>query len=94
MKRFSKNSFFTEKNPTIVSFPIKTLDLGEYVDKKEGESYVYDLVGNVIHDGKAGTGTYRVQAINGTDWFELQDLRVEKIMPQQVTVSESYLLMF
>jgi U4/U6.U5 tri-snRNP-associated protein 2 len=61
MRRFSKNSFFTEKNPTIVSFPIKSLDLSEYVEKGEKEeSYVYDLIGNVIHDGKAGTGSYRV----------------------------------
>jgi len=27
MKRFSKNAFFTEKNPTIVNFPIKQMDL-------------------------------------------------------------------
>lgn len=84
MRRFSKNSFFTEKNPTIVSFPIKSLDLSEYVEKGEKEeSYVYDLIGNVIHDGKAGTGSYRVQALHGSgaEWFELQDLRVEHIMP-------------
>lgn len=28
MKRFMMNNFFMEKNPTIVSFPIHSLDLG------------------------------------------------------------------
>ncbi|RHY16523.1 hypothetical protein DYB36_006646 [Aphanomyces astaci] len=29
--RFTKNNFFTEKNPTIVNFPVKNLELKEYV---------------------------------------------------------------
>jgi U4/U6.U5 tri-snRNP-associated protein 2 len=66
MRRFSKNAFFTEKNPTIVSFPIKGLDLSEVI----GEEQLYDLVGNVIHDGKAGTGSYRVQAVHQNEWYE------------------------
>jgi len=63
MKRFSKNAFFTEKNPTIVNFPIKQMDLTEHVHDTN-KKYIYDLVGNVIHDGKAGTGSYRVQTIH------------------------------
>ncbi len=31
LARFTKNKFFTEKNPTIVTFPIKNLDLGVYL---------------------------------------------------------------
>mmetsp|Transcript_34039 Transcript_34039/g.78551 ORF Transcript_34039/g.78551 Transcript_34039/m.78551 type:complete len:500 (-) Transcript_34039:747-2246(-) len=35
LKRFKKNNFATEKNPTIVTFPVKNLDLDKYVfDKK------------------------------------------------------------
>lgn len=37
IKRFSKNEFFLEKNPTIVNFPIKNLDLTELVQLKEGQ---------------------------------------------------------
>lgn len=29
--RFKKNRFFVEKNPTIVTFPVKNLDLAPYV---------------------------------------------------------------
>jgi len=28
-KRFTKNNFFIEKNPTLVTFPVKNLDLKE-----------------------------------------------------------------
>lgn len=31
IKRFHKNDYFLEKNPTIVNFPIKNLDLSDYV---------------------------------------------------------------
>ena len=31
VKRFSKNNFFKEKNQSIVNFPIKGLDLTDYV---------------------------------------------------------------
>ncbi|OQR94722.1 U4/U6.U5 tri-snRNP-associated protein [Achlya hypogyna] len=30
--RFTKNNFFTEKNPTIVNFPVKNLELADHVD--------------------------------------------------------------
>ena len=36
IKRFSKNNFFKEKNPTIVSYPIKDLDLTEFVSAEAG----------------------------------------------------------
>ena len=63
IKRFSKNNFFKEKNPTIVSYPIRDLDLTEFVSVEDGEEkkeMMYDLVGSVIHNGKADSGTYRV----------------------------------
>ena len=67
IKRFSKNNFFKEKNPMIVNFPIRDLDLKEFVAAEDGadkSSMVYDLVGSVIHNGKADSGTYRVQTMH------------------------------
>lgn len=62
IKRFTKNDYFIEKNPTIVNFPIKNLDLSEYVWNKdtEKETYKYDLVANIIHEGEAEKGKYKV----------------------------------
>ena len=81
IKRFSKNNFFKEKNPMIVNFPLRDLDLKEFVSTEGGAekpSMMYDLVGSVIHSGKADSGTYKVQAIHepSQEWHDIQDLLV------------------
>jgi len=60
LKRFSKNNFTAEKNPTIVNFPVKNLQLNDHfafespfpslIDTK------FNLVSNVCHDLPAGLG--------------------------------------
>lgn len=56
IKRFSKNKFVAERNPTIVTFPSpKGLDMSPYVEPNPtiwppGEPILYDLVANVILD--------------------------------------------
>lgn len=96
VKRFVKNQFFTEKNPTIVNFPVKGLNLGECVPVPEGKPAVYDLVANVVHEGKAGEGTYRVQVQRKSEgvWYEVQDLQVTEVLPQVVALSEAYLQVY
>lgn len=102
------------KNPTIVVFPVKNMDLTNYVASSPTlpsdscESYRYDLVANIVHDspadvGREGTahdplqeGSYKChvqhRAGQKQQWYEIQDLHVQEIMPQQIGVSESYLL--
>ncbi|OWA53664.1 U4/U6.U5 tri-snRNP-associated protein 2 [Hypsibius exemplaris] len=98
LKRFNNNTFFVEKNTTIVNFPIKNFDFGELLTepvRKRHKCTVYDLIANVIHDGEPGTGkgTYRVFVLHkGTSkWFEMQDLHVTEVLPQMITLSESYI---
>ncbi|PGH07694.1 U4/U6.U5 tri-snRNP-associated protein 2 [Blastomyces parvus] len=56
IKRFSKNKFVSERNPTIVTFPSpRSLDMSPYVEPNPdlyptGEPILYDLVANVILD--------------------------------------------
>jgi U4/U6.U5 tri-snRNP-associated protein 2 len=55
IKRFSKNKFVSERNPTIVTFPTVSLDMSPYVEPnpKEyppGEPIWYDLVANITHE--------------------------------------------
>eukprot|EP00353_Schmidingerella_taraikaensis_P012008 CAMPEP_0185590306 /NCGR_PEP_ID=MMETSP0434-20130131/60357_1 /TAXON_ID=626734 ORGANISM="Favella taraikaensis, Strain Fe Narragansett Bay" /NCGR_SAMPLE_ID=MMETSP0434 /ASSEMBLY_ACC=CAM_ASM_000379 /LENGTH=48 /DNA_ID= /DNA_START= /DNA_END= /DNA_ORIENTATION= len=47
-------------------------------------SHVYDLVGTVIHMGKAESGAYKVMAVHepSQEWHDIQDLLVNEIMPQ------------
>nr|CDS26550.1 u4:u6.u5 tri snrnp associated protein 2 [Hymenolepis microstoma] len=96
MKRILKNIFTLEKNPTIVNFPIKSIDFGELLDNEARAQHkytIYDLVANVVHDGPAtpGAGTHRIFVLQrGTGkWFEMQDLHVQEILPQMIPLSES-----
>ncbi|KAJ3197158.1 hypothetical protein HK101_005675 [Irineochytrium annulatum] len=97
IKRFTKNNFNTEKNPTIVNYPIKNVDMRDYITDPDAAKEVtrYDLVANICHEGRpgAGNGKYRVYVHSkGNDqWFCIQDLFVEDIAPQMIFLSESYL---
>lgn len=55
IKRFSKNKFVSERNPTIVTFPVRSLDMSPYVEPNpklwpSGEPVWYDLVANITHE--------------------------------------------
>ncbi|KAI6227254.1 hypothetical protein M3Y99_01273200 [Aphelenchoides fujianensis] len=94
--RFEKNRFFVEKNPTIVNFPITNVDLFECLaeDARPKHKFTtYDLITNIVHDGKPEGGTYRVQLLHpGTNkWYEMEDLSVKEILPQMITLAECYI---
>lgn len=55
VKRFSQNKFVTERNPTIVTFDARNLDVSPYVEPNPAEHppsepIWYDLVANVVHE--------------------------------------------
>jgi len=98
-KRFTKNTFYVEKNPTIVTFEVRSLDMADYLTpelKRKCPHAVYDLIANIVHDGKPDAGTYRCHVLHrGTGkWYEMQDLHVREIEPQMLTVSEAYIQIF
>ncbi|KAI8796543.1 U4/U6.U5 tri-snRNP-associated protein 2 [Biomphalaria glabrata] len=100
-KRFNKNYFVFEKNPTIVNFPIKNIDFGDLLSpetRAEHKYTTYDLVANIIHDGDPGKGkgSYRCHVLHKGQgkWYEMQDLHVADILPQMITLSESYIQVF
>uniref|UniRef100_A0A803NYT0 Uncharacterized protein n=1 Tax=Cannabis sativa TaxID=3483 RepID=A0A803NYT0_CANSA len=101
MRRFTKNNFFVEKNPTLVNFPVKNLELKDYIPlptPKENERLrsKYDLIANIVHDGKPGEGSYRVfvQRKSEESWYAMQDLHVEETLPQMVALSETYMQIY
>eukprot|EP00061_Rhincodon_typus_P015894 g43830.t1 len=74
----------------------RNVDLREYLSEEVQAIHkqtTYDLIGNVVHDGKPGEGAYRVHVLHhGTGkWYELQDLQVSDILPQMITLSEAYI---
>ncbi|XP_014385576.1 PREDICTED: U4/U6.U5 tri-snRNP-associated protein 2 [Myotis brandtii] len=67
IKRFTKNNFFVEKNPTIVNFPITNVDLREYLSEEVQavhKNTTYDLIANIVHDGKPSEGSYRIHVLH------------------------------
>lgn len=104
-KRFTKNTFFIEKNTHIVDFPINNLNMTHYLVQDDlsttgqqdtiRKPVCYTLIANIVHDGEpdAGKGTYRAHILHrGTGkWFELQDLYVTEMSDTTlITLSESY----
>ncbi|WFC93992.1 Ubiquitin carboxyl-terminal hydrolase 10 [Malassezia brasiliensis] len=58
-RRFTKNRFIEERNPTIVNFPIMGLDMRDYVQPPApGEPTIgtlYSLLSNITHEATPGT---------------------------------------
>ncbi|KJZ75015.1 Putative mRNA-splicing protein ubp10 [Hirsutella minnesotensis 3608] len=55
VKRFSQNKFVSERNPTIVTFDARNLDMSPYVEPNPAEyppsePIWYDLVANIVHE--------------------------------------------
>ncbi|KMZ62547.1 Ubiquitin carboxyl-terminal hydrolase family protein, partial [Zostera marina] len=101
MRRFTRNNFFIEKNPTLVNFPVKNLELKDYIPlpspkREEKLRSKYDLIGNIMHDGKPGEGFYRVFVQRKSEelWYEMQDLHVTETLPQMVALSETYMQIY
>ncbi|CAK5280689.1 unnamed protein product [Mycena citricolor] len=104
IKRFTKNQFVEEKNPTIVNFPLRGLDFGDYVDTpSSGESTVYDLIANVTHESVAGTTRDKESTVwklhlrasggggENEKWFLIQDLIVEEARKEMIFLGETIL---
>ena len=68
IKRFTKNTFYVEKNPTIVNFPIKSIEFGDLLSPELKEKYPeggsYDLMANVVHEGEPKGGTYKLHVLH------------------------------
>ncbi|OSX67018.1 hypothetical protein POSPLADRAFT_1175755 [Postia placenta MAD-698-R-SB12] len=103
-KRFTRNQFSEEKNPTIVNFPLRGLDFRDYLDVSQSHpSTLYDLVANVTHESAAGTtrdkestvwkAHLRAGAGGGENekWFLIQDLIVEEIRKEMIFLGETVL---
>ncbi|KAG6911343.1 hypothetical protein DXG01_001014 [Tephrocybe rancida] len=103
-KRFTKNAFVEEKNPTIINFPLRGLDFKSYVDAPPDElSTLYDLIANVTHESVAGTTRDKENTVwkahlraaggggEGEKWFMIQDLIVEETRKEMIFLGETVL---
>ncbi|KAK0246467.1 hypothetical protein EDD85DRAFT_784087 [Armillaria nabsnona] len=96
-KRFTKNAFVEEKNPTIVNFPLNGLDLREYLSTPSSKPLLYDLVANVTHESVAGTTgdkintVWKVRIRAGERWYQMRDLIVKETRKEMIFLGETVL---
>lgn len=103
-KRFTKNVFVEEKNPTIVNFPLRGLDFRDYLDAPPSHPpTLYDLIANVTHESAAGTTRDKESTVwkvhlragagggENEKWFQIQDLIVEEIRKEMIFLGETVL---
>lgn len=97
-KRFTKNTFFMEKNPTIVTSPLKHFDFGPYLRDlpKKSDITKYDLIANIVNEGEPAKGSYKAHIYQKVtnQWHEMEDIVVKPIMPQLIALSESYIQVY
>ena len=88
-----------EKNPTIVNFPIKSIEFGDLLSaelREKGEVGTYDLMANIVHDGSPTGGAYKMHVLHqgSGKWFEMQDLHIDKVLPEILPLSEAYIQIY
>ena len=113
IKRFQPNKFLqSQRNPTIVTFNPRSLDLSPYVEPNphlhtQGEPLVYDLVANITYEGvkvrddsvegEAERKVWKAQVKEGGEggqWWEMQDLFVERVNADLLATKESYVMVW
>ena len=89
-----------EKNPTIVNFPIKSIEFGDFLTDEAKKNYPngapYDLIANVVHEGLPTSGTYKLHILHkgSGKWFEMQDLHTNLVLPEILPLSEAYIQIY
>ncbi|CAI9100996.1 OLC1v1038210C1 [Oldenlandia corymbosa var. corymbosa] len=98
LKRFSYSRWLKNKLETLVDFPIRNLDLSDYVKGRDsGErSNVYELYAVSNHSGRLGGGHYTANCrlIEGRGWYEFNDHLVSSIKEKEIKTSEAYVLFY
>jgi len=97
LKRFSyKNRYWREKLETFVNYPIKDLDLSNFVGGPKDIPPCYDLYAVSIHFGSLGGGHYIAYAKNKKDkqWYKFDDSSVSKLSTEESVKTQSAYVLF
>lgn len=97
LKRFSyKNKYSKDKIKMLVDFPLKDLDLSEFVKGEGAEDSMYDLVAVSNHYGDLGGGHYTAYAYhrNENKWYDYNDSSVREVSEKDICTPSAYLLFY
>ncbi|XP_031424285.1 ubiquitin carboxyl-terminal hydrolase 4 isoform X1 [Clupea harengus] len=96
LKRFSYNRCWRDKLDTVVDFPIRDLNMSEYVCDPKAGPYVYDLIAVSNHYGGMGGGHYTAYGKNKVDgkWYYFDDSSVSSASEDQIVTKAAYVLFY
>ena len=92
LKRFKYTTVFTTKIDNLISFPIESLDITNYVVQKEGK-IKYDLFGVVNHVGSLSGGHYHCDIKQENIWVKYDDSYTSEY-DKKIETSNAYLLVY
>ena len=88
------NIFNNIKNKILIDFPVKNLDLSEYIlGNTENKKIQYNLIGVINHYGGALYGHYTANCLNRNQWYKFND-EIVSIINENKIVSESAYVLF
>ncbi|XP_014814915.1 PREDICTED: ubiquitin carboxyl-terminal hydrolase 4 isoform X3 [Calidris pugnax] len=96
LKRFSYSRYWRDKLDTVVEFPIRGLNMSEFVCDPRAGSYVYDLIAVSNHYGAMGVGHYTAYAKNKVNgkWYYFDDSSVSLASEDQIVTKAAYVLFY
>ena len=86
-------SFENNKNNTFIDFPIKNLDLSDYI-LSNSEKKKYNLIGVINHYGGYSSGHYTCYCLNDYKWYEFNDQNVSLIENELDVISSNAYVLF
>uniref|UniRef100_A0A6Q2ZJR6 Ubiquitin carboxyl-terminal hydrolase n=1 Tax=Esox lucius TaxID=8010 RepID=A0A6Q2ZJR6_ESOLU len=96
LKRFSYNRCWRDKLDTVVDFPVRDLNMSEFVCDPKACPYVYDLIAVSNHYGGMGGGHYTAYGKNKADgkWHYFDDNSVSAASEDQIVTKAAYVLFY
>uniref|UniRef100_U3KN40 Ubiquitin carboxyl-terminal hydrolase n=1 Tax=Oryctolagus cuniculus TaxID=9986 RepID=U3KN40_RABIT len=96
LKRFSYSRYWRDKLDTAVEFPVRALNMSEFVCDPSARPYVYDLIAVSNHYGAMGVGHYTAYAKNKLNgkWYYFDDSNVSLASEEQIVTKAAYVLFY
>merc|ERR1719347_1827935 len=96
LKRFSYNRYWRDKIDTVIDFPIRGLDMTQYVINSAHGQAVYDLIAVSNHYGGMGGGHYTAYGKSKIDnnWYYFDDSNVTQTNEEAVCTKAAYVLFY
>ncbi|XP_034514203.1 ubiquitin carboxyl-terminal hydrolase 4 isoform X4 [Ailuropoda melanoleuca] len=96
LKRFSYNRYWRDKLDTVVEFPVRALNMSEFVCDLSARPYMYDLIAVSNHYGAMGVGHYTAYAKNKVNgkWYYFDDSSVSLASEDQIVTKAAYVLFY